>query len=160
GLLRRATTSTSRASAPPQRVGAVRVDETLEQFLARIDNASDHYETLNIDRAASPDEVKSSYHALARSYHPDRFHQASASVRTRIDSAFARIAHAYEVLHDASSRATYDERLKIPGTKPQEKSPAKPAENSSEKQTDAARMNEKVTGNEDRAEASFQKGLS
>lgn len=160
GLLRRATTSTPRATKPTRRVAPARVDETLEEFLARIDRATDHYEMLNIDRTASADEVKSSYHALARSYHPDRFHQASASVQTQIDSAFARIARAYEVLHDASERAAYDERLKTSGGKPQEKTPSKPVEQASTKQNGAAPVSEKVTGNEDRAEASFQKGLS
>lgn len=160
GVLRRATTSTSRVSNPPQRVRAAGVDETLEEFLTRIDRASDHYETLNIDRRATADEVKNSYHALARSYHPDRFHQSRASVRTRIDSAFARIAHAYEVLHDASARATYDERLKIDGTNPAERIPSKSVEKAGKKQPGGVVLSEKQTGNEDRAEASFQKGLA
>jgi curved DNA-binding protein CbpA len=161
GVLRRAGTTTASVREPRQRVRATSVDETLEDFLARIDKAADHYEMLNIDRTASADEVKNSYHALARNYHPDRFHQASASVRTRIDSAFARIAHAYEVLHDASTRATYDERLKIPGAvKPLERTPSQPAENPTKKQPGAARISDKQTGNEDRAEASFQKGLA
>jgi curved DNA-binding protein CbpA len=159
GVLRRATTSTPNVKAPPKRVRAS-VDETVEEFLTRIDKASDHYETLNIDRTATADEVKNSYHALARTYHPDRFHQASASVQTRIDSAFARIAHAYEVLHDTSARATYDERLKIPGAKPPERSPSPPASEASMKQPGVAKMSDKPTGNEDRAEASFQKGLA
>lgn len=160
GVLRRATTSTPQMSEPPQRVRAASIDETLEEFLTRIDRASDHYETLNIGRMATADEVKNSYHALARKYHPDRFHQASASVQTRIDSAFARIAHAYEVLHDASARATYDDRLKIDGAKPLERIPSHPVEKASEKQSGAAMVSDKQTGNEDRAEASFQKGLA
>ncbi len=160
GMLRRAATSTPHVNEPRQHVRPASVDETLEDFLARIDKASDHYETLNIDRTATPDEVKNSYHALARSYHPDRYHQASASVRRRIDSAFARIAHAYEVLRDASTRDTYDERLKIAGAKRPERIPAKPVERTSKKQPGAAVLSERQTGNEDRAEASFQKGLA
>jgi curved DNA-binding protein CbpA len=142
----------------PKRVQP-RVVETLEEFLTRIDKASDHYQTLNIDRTASPDEVKNAYHALARTYHPDLFHQASPSVQTRIDSSFARIAHAYEVLHDASARATYDERLTIPGAKPPERS-SSPVPEGSKGTGGVANMSEKQTGNEDRAEASFQKGLA
>jgi curved DNA-binding protein CbpA len=150
GLLRRSTTSTAPVSAPPQ-VRTASVDETLEQFLARIDKASDHYETLNIDRTATADDVKNSYHAFARNYHPDRFHQTAVSVRARIDSAFARIAHAYEVLHDTSARVAYDERLKTA---------AVPAKTPGKKQPGTATVSERQTGNEDRAEASFQKGLA
>jgi len=160
GLLRRTPTSTPRVREQPQRVRAARVDETPEEFLARIDKASDHYETLNIDRTASASDIKASYHALARSYHPDRFHQANASVRNRIDSAFARIAQAYEVLHDASSRAAYDERLKTTVAKPSEKVPSTPTDKPGNQETPAIKFSEKETGNEDRAEASFQKGLS
>lgn len=158
GVLRRAGTATAQANGSPQPARAGSTDETLEEFLTRIDRASDHYQTLNIDRTATADEVKNSYHALARRYHPDRFHQASAAVQTRIDSAFARIAHAYEVLHDASARETYDERLKVPGAKP-ERIPS-PVEETSKKKSGVAMMSEKQTGNEDRAEASFQKGLA
>ena len=159
GVLRRATTSTPKVKVPPKRVRPS-VDETPEEFLTRIDQASDHYQTLNIDRTATPDEVKNSYHALARTYHPDRFHQSSASVRTRIDSAFARIAHAYEVLHDASARATYDERLKTPGATSPERSSSSPPPEANKKQPGVGKMSEKQTGNQDRAEASFQKGLA
>ena len=160
GVLRRATTSTPHVSEPPQRVRTASLNETLEEFLTRIERASDHYETLNTDRTATADEVKNAYHALARKYHPDRFHQASASVQTRIDSAFARIAHAYEVLHDASARATYDDRLKIPGATPLERIPSPPVEKPGKKQPGAAMMSNRQTGNEDRAEESFQKGLA
>lgn len=148
GLLRRATASTPHLSDSPDRGRTA--SENLEEFLARIEKASDYYETLSIDRAATADDVKNSYHALARSYHPDRFHQSSASVRTRIESAFARIARAYEVLHDPSQRATYDERLQTPGARPPEHVSSPPV----------PKAKNKVTGNEDRAEASFQKGLA
>ena len=149
GLLRRSTASTPHVSDTPQSGRAVA--ENLEEFLARIEKASDYYEMLSIDRAATADDVKYSYHSLARSYHPDRFHQSNADVRTRIESAFARIARAYEVLHDASERATYDEQLKTPGAKLSEHVSSPPP---------VPNAKNKETGNEDRAEASFQKGLS
>jgi len=147
GLLRRTSAATKGVSNRRTRAA----DENLEDFLTRIDKASDYYETLNIDRTSTADDIKNCYHAIARSYHPDRFHQASASVRTRIESAFARIAHAYEVLHDASARATYDERLKGNVVV---KAAGKILP------TPIPKMNEKRTGNEERAEASFQKGMN
>ena len=148
GLLRRAGAARPRVSGPRRRSQAA--EETVEEFLARIERASDYYEMLNVGRAATADDIKNSYHALARSYHPDRFHQSSAALQTQIESAFARIARAYEVLHDESARATYNERLHTPGAKPSENVSAPPV----------SKMNTKETGNEDRAEASYQKGLS
>ena len=145
GLLRRADTVTP---AVTQRARAA--DETVEEFLARIDKAADYYEILRVDQAATADAIKNSYHALARRYHPDRFHQSSATVQTLVESAFARIARAYEVLHDASARAAYDDRLKTPGVKASEHVSASPA----------SKVKLRETGNEDRAEASYQKGLS
>ena len=148
GLLRRAGASRAHVSGPRRR--SQPVEETVEAFLARIDRAADYYEMLNVGRAATADDIKNSYHALARSYHPDRFHQSSAALQTQIESAFARIARAYEVLHDESARAAYNERLHTPGAKPSKHISAPPV----------SKMNTKETGNEDRAEASYQKGLS
>ena len=148
GVLRRAGTATTQPRATPRRARAA--EETVEEFLARIERASDYYEMLGVDRGATAEDIKNSYHGLARSYHPDRFHQSSAAVQTRVESAFARIARAYEVLHDASARAAYDERLKMPGATAPEHISAPPL----------SRMKTKETGNEDRAEASYQKGLS
>jgi curved DNA-binding protein CbpA len=145
GLLRRAG-----AVTPAVAERARAADETVEEFLARIDKASDYYEILRVDRAATADAIKNSYHALARRYHPDRFHQSGATVQTLVESAFARIARAYEVLHDASARAAYDDRLKTPGVKASEHVSASPA----------SKVKLRETGNENRAEASYQKGLS
>jgi curved DNA-binding protein CbpA len=82
--------------------------ETVEEFVARIDKASDHYSVLGVSRRAEGSEIKSAYHAMARHYHPDRFHQADAALRTRIESAFARVARAYETLGDTAAREAYD----------------------------------------------------
>jgi len=60
-------------------------------------------------RAATADEIKEAYHSLARQYHPDRFSSKRADLRSRIESAFARIAQAYEVLGDPLRRSDYDQ---------------------------------------------------
>lgn len=120
--------------------------ETLEDFFARLERASDHYEMLGVARQASADELKNAYHALARRYHPDRFHRADAQLRNRIDSAFARVARAYEVLGDQSSRASYDARFVVPD------STSEVAGERSSQQTSKAA--------EERAESSFRKGVA
>ncbi|MGH9968689.1 MAG: DUF4388 domain-containing protein [Pyrinomonadaceae bacterium] len=86
--------------------------EDLNRFLARLDNATNHYEVLDVSTTAPSEKIKSSYYALARSYHPDRFHLQSAELlHGHIESAFARITQAYETLTDARRRAGYDAKL-------------------------------------------------
>jgi curved DNA-binding protein CbpA len=82
-----------------------------ERFIMRLDAAKDYYDVLGIARLADAAEIKSAYHALALRFHPDRFHKSEASLRSRVDSAFARIAQAYETLSDPTARATYDSKI-------------------------------------------------
>ncbi|HKO98202.1 MAG TPA: DUF4388 domain-containing protein [Pyrinomonadaceae bacterium] len=84
----------------------------LEQFLSRVNHATDHYEILDLPLKAETVEIKDTYYKLARKYHPDRFHLKSGTqLHTNLSSAFARVTQAYETLMDASSRATYDAAL-------------------------------------------------
>jgi len=82
----------------------------LETLFARLKTAGNYYEVLDVPRLATIDEIKDAYHALALRFHPDRFHQSDAALRNKVESAFARIAHAYETLSDQTSRADYDAR--------------------------------------------------
>jgi curved DNA-binding protein CbpA len=84
----------------------------LDAFLARLDSANNHYEVLNVISTAPPERIKNSYYALARLYHPDKFHlQTSSTLHASIESAFARITQAYETLMDAGRRSGYDAKL-------------------------------------------------
>lgn len=120
GLLQRSDQpSTSPSSLPahaaapePSVPAAEEIDEIsdLQELFARLERVTDHYEVLNVKRMASAEEIKNAYHTLALRYHPDRFHQSEPAFRSRVDSAFARIAQAYEILGDVSARAAYDAR--------------------------------------------------
>jgi len=101
--------ATTKASPPPLTVEEVQAGD-LESLFARLEAAKDHYEVLGVGRGASYEELKNAYHALARRFHPDRFHQEEADLRRRIDTAFAQIARAYEALSDPSLRSDYDAR--------------------------------------------------
>lgn len=67
-------------------------------------NKIDYYETLNVARNASDEEIKTSYRRLAMKYHPDR-----NADNKEAEETFKRIKEAYEVLSDARKRAAYDQ---------------------------------------------------
>lgn len=84
-------------------------EDSLGEFLERLRAAANHYEVLDVEWSTGINEIKEAYYALARRYHPDRFHLKSGTrLHEQISSAFARITQAYEVLVDANARATYD----------------------------------------------------
>ena len=128
---------------------AERVDEAgeVQSFFARLKSAKDHYQVLDIARLADAEEIKSAYHSLARRFHPDHFHKSDAALRSRVDSAFARIARAYETLSDHSLRAAYDAKLK----------PRTPASGAAKARSGGAQAK---SGAAERAESSFRQGLA
>lgn len=130
------TTSPVEVAAPVV-VQAEAVEEFgVEDFFARMESAGNHYETLGVRRSAQPGEIKSSYHKLAKRFHPDRFHKdADAGLRARIEEAFARVAQAYETLKEKQSRAAYDLKLsQMAAAKPQ----SAPAVSGQQQQAQAA----------------------
>ena len=63
----------------------------------------DYYETLEVSRTASDQEIKSSYRKLALKYHPDR-NQGDK----KAEEKFKEAAEAYAILSDSDKRARYD----------------------------------------------------
>ena len=64
----------------------------------------DYYEVLGVNRDAAEDEIKKAYRKLAMKHHPDRNPDNPKS-----EEAFKEAKEAYEILTDASKRATYDQ---------------------------------------------------
>ncbi len=62
----------------------------------------DYYKTLDLERSATPEEVRKAYRKLARKYHPDVSKEPDAQLRMR------DINEANDVLHDKEKRAAYD----------------------------------------------------
>ena len=63
----------------------------------------DYYETLGINREASPDDLKKAFRHLARKYHPD-LNKGSKEAEEK----FKEINEAYQVLSDPQKKAQYD----------------------------------------------------
>lgn len=63
----------------------------------------DYYRTLGVARNASVDEIKKSYRALARKFHPDVSREKDAEARMK------DVNEAYAVLSDPEKRAAYDQ---------------------------------------------------
>ena len=65
----------------------------------------DLYRMFGVSVYASQEDLRRSYHALAKELHPDRSTDPDA------DSKFAELNKAYSILRDRDLRARYDERL-------------------------------------------------
>ena len=122
--------------------------DTVEDFFAAVERAVHYYDVLGVGKQANAEEIKNAYHSLARRYHPDRFHQADAQLRNQIESAFARVAQAYEVLGDASTRASYDAQF------------ASPSSGASSRATRERTPASPPAPTDNRAESSFRKGVA
>jgi curved DNA-binding protein CbpA len=139
--------------------GGIEVDEIdevadVEALFARLKIAKDHYDVLDVGRLATGDELKDAYHTLARRFHPDRFHQSAPQLRSRVESAFARIAQAYETLSDQSLRTDYDaKRPPKPAGVHTPKAPVAAEKKPSDVRKPSSEPDAK------RAAASFQRGL-
>jgi len=64
---------------------------------------ADYYETLDVQRTATPEEIKKAYRQKALKYHPDKNPGDSEA-----EKRFKEISEAYEVLSDEKKRQIYD----------------------------------------------------
>ncbi|XP_005142296.2 dnaJ homolog subfamily B member 8 [Melopsittacus undulatus] len=68
----------------------------------------DYYKVLGLKNSASQDDVKKSYHELARKWHPDK----NPNNREEAEEKFKAVAEAYKVLSNPQKRSLYDESVK------------------------------------------------
>jgi molecular chaperone DnaJ len=67
-------------------------------------DTKDFYKTLDVDKKASPEEIKKAFRKLARKYHPDLNPGDKGA-----EQKFKELNEAYEILSDTKKRAEYDQ---------------------------------------------------
>src|SRR5437763_685502 len=155
----------------PEPAPVEEVDEMseLEALFSRLEVAANYYQILGVVRPAKDTDIKRAYHSLAKRFHPDRFRRSvDDAVHARVESAFAKIAQAYESLKDNTSRAVYDSRLlkeeemgrsiKSSSSANSSSPGAAPGGNFEQSKSDAAQSNHQSA--QYQAEERFQQGLS
>ncbi len=85
---------------------------SLDDYLVRVESSQTLYDLLGIEHSASAPEIKASYLSLAKSFHPDRYHREGREKHARIQDAFTKLAHAYDILKSDESRETYNYKVK------------------------------------------------
>src|SRR5260370_16148213 len=79
----------------------------LNGLAARL-NTLDYFQILNIEKNATPVEIKTAFHRWSRAYHPDRFYQlADKELKLRVNEVYKRITEAYYILRDDGKRKAY-----------------------------------------------------
>ncbi|NXE91484.1 DNJB8 protein, partial [Menura novaehollandiae] len=67
----------------------------------------DYYKVLGLQKSASQDDIKKSYHKLALRWHPDK----NPRKKKEAEKRFKEIVEAYEVLSDPQKRSLYDKSV-------------------------------------------------
>jgi curved DNA-binding protein CbpA len=71
-----------------------------------------HFEVLGVPATVEAEELRHTYYALARTYHPDHFHRPEVEdLHPALERLFAHMTEAYQVLRDPETRREYTATL-------------------------------------------------
>jgi DnaJ-class molecular chaperone len=80
---------------------------SLKGLAASIDGL-DYFQILNLQSAASGQQIRDSYYALARALHPDKFfHISDEETKDAVHKIYKRIVESYTILKDEKKRIKY-----------------------------------------------------
>lgn len=123
-VVKRATSIAKAASEPgasgdpePETPGAEdtkvpEVELPVEDYLERVEKSETLYDVLGVSEKATLGDIKNAYFAMAKLFHPDRFHREESGILRRIQVAFTKIANAYETLKTSESRESYNFKVR------------------------------------------------
>jgi len=80
--------------------------------------ARTHYQVLGVPSAASPGKLRDAYLNLARLLHPDKHQDAGPAERRLAERRMREVNAAWAVLREPTTRATYDQSLRIEPSRP------------------------------------------
>jgi tetratricopeptide (TPR) repeat protein len=84
------------------------------QKLTEISQKGTHYELLSVNAHSQASEIKKSYYALARKFHPDH-HMSESDLIRPLQALMYVLTEAYHTLRDEGNRAAYDKALVTKG---------------------------------------------
>ncbi len=107
----------TREAVPAERpeIAARRAD--IEKRAQGID-AESYYQMLAVTPESTPEQVKSAYFALAKSWHPDRLPRELVDIKPLVARVFARFSEAYQTLIDPAKGKEYAQLLQAGGGAP------------------------------------------
>ncbi|MEO9511058.1 MAG: TerB family tellurite resistance protein [Flavobacteriaceae bacterium] len=77
------------------RIGQHDFESIMAMFIKSADNA---YKILEIEKAATDDEVKKAYRTMAKKYHPDKVVTENEAIKKGAEEKFKEVQKAYEVI--------------------------------------------------------------
>jgi len=98
-------TTTAAAMKDEEQEDATDAAARLLQSNLRRNQQRELYSFLNVQKSASPEEIRAAYLRVASSYHPDR---VTPSLRADSEAQFLKVDRAYKVLTDPLMRQAYD----------------------------------------------------
>ncbi|MCY7375052.1 MAG: DnaJ domain-containing protein [Pyrinomonadaceae bacterium] len=97
---------------PVEEIAAVK-PISLEEYLVRVESATNYYEIFALPHDVATPEIKKTYFGLAKRFHPDLFRkEARTALHQRIQNAFTKLARAYDTLKGANLREVYDFKMR------------------------------------------------
>jgi tetratricopeptide (TPR) repeat protein len=110
------------AAAPEPPTASVAGEELLEakkfeeeiRALLELANKSTYYELLSVTATSTPEQVKESFHRMARKFHPDR-HMGHSAWLDLLQDLMGRLSIAYKTLVDVEKRGAYDKQIAAAG---------------------------------------------
>jgi tetratricopeptide (TPR) repeat protein len=103
----------------PPRTPLTELEASTLRSLHRAATQETYYDLLDIAPNASAAEIEAAYHALARTWHPDRFYSRDMTgLEGLLEEVFVTATRASRTLADVGRRAAYDQEIATAGKVP------------------------------------------